>query len=249
MYDHDLLWNFLGTDAQMPKLVMRFFRGGRAVWISIFDKLFDEPQRQSLVYIAQEKLKEHKNNDFYPSFQGKTAQPSRLITPSARIFWDYNGTKDKTSSWESFASSGEVIWCVIKASNADTIETSVTVPFKACLCCFEADPDHLMINCPSLAAPHALAKLIGGGRPTLDFELFAATLEKAGCNLATEPTDSKGMQVKLQKVSALYGKGSVKTLCKVTKAQRWQVSFRAIERQSEAKDAIRTWLDNTTEPR
>jgi hypothetical protein len=98
LYDHDLLWNFLGTDAQMPKLIMRFFRGGRAVWISIFDKLFDEPQRQSLVYIAQEKLKEHKTNDFYPSFQGKTAQPGRLITPSARIFWDYNGTKDKTSS-------------------------------------------------------------------------------------------------------------------------------------------------------
>ena len=76
----------------MPKLIMRFFRGGRAVWISIFDKLFDEPQRQSLVYIAQEKLKEHKNKALFPSRKGKTAQPSRLITPKARIFWDYNGT-------------------------------------------------------------------------------------------------------------------------------------------------------------
>ena len=70
----------------------------------------------------------------------------------------------------------------------------------------EADPDHLMINCLSLAAPHALAKLLGGGKPTLDFELFAATLKKAGCDLANEPTDRKSMQAKLQKVSALYVK-------------------------------------------
>ena len=252
LYDHDLLWNFLGTDAQMPKLVMRFFRGGRAVWISIFDKLFDEPQRQSLVYIAQEKLKEHKNNDFYPSFQGKTAQPSRLITPSARTFWDYNGTKDKTSSWEFFASSGEVIWCVIKASNADTIETSVTVPFKACLCCLEADPDHLMINCPSLAAPHSQAKLIGGGKPTLDFELFAATLEKAGCDLATEPTDSKSMQAKLQKVSALYvkeAKGPSKLSAEQLGHSAGKSHFALLKGKARQNNAIRTWLDNTAEPR
>ena len=83
LYDHDLLWNFLGTDAQMPKLVMRFFRGGEAVWISLFDKLFDEPQRQSLVYIAQEKLKEPKNKHLFPSFQGNTTQSSGLVTPSS----------------------------------------------------------------------------------------------------------------------------------------------------------------------
>ena len=75
-------------DAQMPKLVLRFFRGWRAVWISIFEKLFDEPQQQSLVYIGQEKLEEHKNKALFPSWEGKIVQPGVLVTPTARIFWD-----------------------------------------------------------------------------------------------------------------------------------------------------------------
>ena len=246
LYDHDLLWNFLGTDAQMPKLVLRFFRGGRAVWISIFDKLFDEPQRQSLAYIAQEKLKEHKNKDLFVSFRGKTAQPSELIT-QGRLFWDYNGTKDKTSSWEHFASSSEIVWCINKAS-----ETTVTVPFKACLCCLEADPDHLMLNCPSLAAPHPLAKRLKGGEPALDFELFAAILKKSGCDLATDSTDSRSMQGKLQKVAALYVK-EVKNPSKLSAEQLGHSAdkshFALLKGKARQNDSIRTWLDNTAEPR
>ena len=116
----------------------------------------------------------------------------------------------------------------------------------------EADPDHLMINCPSLAAPHSLAKLLGGGKSTLDFELFAATLERAGCGLATDPTDSKSMQAKLQKVSALYVK-EAKIPSKLSAEQLGHSAgkshFALLKGKAKQNDSIRTWLDNTAEPR
>ena len=70
--------------------------------------------------------------------------------------------------------------------------------------------------------------------------------------MATEPTDSKGMQAKLQRVSALYvkeAKGPSKLSAEQLGHSAGKSYFALLKGKARQNDAIRIWLDNTAEPR
>ena len=60
LYGGDVLWNHAHSDAQMPKLVCRYFEGGVAKWLPMFEGMFDEPARAALDQAALDMVKKIK---------------------------------------------------------------------------------------------------------------------------------------------------------------------------------------------
>ena len=57
-----MLWNHAHSDAQMPKLVCRYFEGGVAKWLPMFEGMFDEPARAALDQAALDMVKKTKQD-------------------------------------------------------------------------------------------------------------------------------------------------------------------------------------------
>ena len=57
MYGGKVLWNHAHTHAQMPKLVCRYFSGGVAMWLPLFEGMLDEPARAALDQAALDLMK------------------------------------------------------------------------------------------------------------------------------------------------------------------------------------------------
>ena len=54
LYGEDVLWNHIGTDAQMPKFVIRYMKNNRGVFIKLLDVKYDRPARLALQHAAME---------------------------------------------------------------------------------------------------------------------------------------------------------------------------------------------------
>ena len=109
LYGGDVLWNHAHTDAQMPKLVCRYFEHGVARWLPMFEGMFDEPVRAALDQAALDLMKKatpnkpklggNGNTDTDTKAQATADSPAALSSNWAEVKFFY--TKNEQADLES----------------------------------------------------------------------------------------------------------------------------------------------------
>ena len=127
LYGGDVLWNHAHTDAQMPKLVCRYFEGGIAKWLPMFEGMFDEPARAALDQAALDLMKKTKQDKPKLGGNGDTDTDAEAVqTPSnlpaalstrwsdAKQFYIKNNQADLESTYEMLWKNEKGKWVKIK---------------------------------------------------------------------------------------------------------------------------------------
>ena len=165
VFGKDLLWNNYGTHKQIPKFVIRYFRGGCPVWISLLDELYDEPARQEIIAQAMKTLG-NKPNMKYGAITHERCH-------------DYNGNIERkvfsrNRGIKGFAKCRHMWWPGVKG----WVKLTVDICHK----CLRIACGHCTVDCPVGVKQHKAAYISGKGQHSLNFKLFAQAIELVSKN-------------------------------------------------------------------
>ena len=160
VFGKDLLWNNYGTHKQIPKFVIRYFRGGCPVWISLLDELYDEPARQEIIAQAMKTLGNKPNMKY------------GAITHE--LCHDYNGNVKRkvlarNGGIKGFSKYRHVWW--------PGVEGWVKLTVDICHKCLRIACNHCTVDCPVGVKQHKAAYISNKGQYSLNLKLFAQATE------------------------------------------------------------------------
>ena len=156
VFGKDLLWNNYGTHTQISKFVVRYFRGGFPVWISLLDEMYDEPARQEVTAQAIKTL-ENKPNEKYGGI-------------THELYHDYNGDiKRKMFSRnrgiKGFAKCRHIWW--------PGVEGWVKLTVDICHKCLRIACGHCTVDCPTGVKQRKATCMSKQDQHSVNLELFA----------------------------------------------------------------------------
>ena len=226
VFGKDLLWNNYGTHKQIPKFVIRYFRGGCPVWISLLDELYDEPARQEIIAQAMKTLGNKPNMKY------------GAITHE--LCHDYNDNVKRkvlarNGGIKGFSKYRHVWW--------PGVEGWVKLTVDICHKCLRIACNHCTVDCPVGVKQHKAAYISNKGQYSLNLKLFAQATE-----IVSQSQDETG-----EGTYSYNGKPDLEIAYKqlLIDAYEEQTSAQipALGGKAQHSEVIRVWMEDTPEPR